>query len=61
MEEFHWTPQEIAQIPYKKLQKILILRNQRGVALEAKDNLEKAKRDLKMMASGQVKRMYRNV
>jgi len=29
METFHWLPQDIAKIPYKKLQKIMLIRKHR--------------------------------
>jgi len=35
MEKFHWTPQEIDQIPVGKLQRLFVVMNQRDVSHEA--------------------------
>ena len=34
MERFHWTPQQIADIPAKKLRKLFSVMNQRRVTTE---------------------------
>ena len=35
MEKFGWTPMEIAQIPYKKIQEIFMVLNQREISSES--------------------------
>ena len=35
MEKFHWTPQEIGEIPYGKLQRLFAVMNQRENSREA--------------------------
>ena len=35
MEKFNWTPQEIAKIPYKKIQEIFLILNQRDASSKA--------------------------
>jgi hypothetical protein len=61
IEEFHWTPQQIAQIPYKKLQKLFIVRNQKYTTQETKANLEKFKQQNQSVGRGQVRRYTREV
>lgn len=40
MEKFHWTPQEIAKIPYKWIQKFYLFENTRINATETKKELQ---------------------
>jgi len=62
IEEFHWTPQQISEIPYKKLQRLLAVKNQKNATAESKINVEKFKQEYgKMTRSGQVKRYIREV
>jgi len=42
-EDYGWTPPEIDEIPYKKLQTILLLRRLRNEATNKRLNTEKAK------------------
>lgn len=56
MEEFHWTPQQIAEMPYKKLQKIILIMNQKNIAHQTKSNIEKTKTNFSSR-SGQSKRI----
>jgi len=60
MEEFHWTPQEIAKIPYKTLQRINLVRNQKHAVQQTKANIDKFKSE-QSRGSGQSKRSYREV
>ena len=62
IEEFHWTPQEVAQIPYKKMQKLLIVRNQKYTTQETKANLDNFRKENKFTtARGQTRRYTREV
>lgn len=62
MDEYHWLPQEIAKIPYKKLQKILIIKNQKNASTQNKMNIEKFKREHQHTSgSGQNRRFTREV
>jgi len=45
MEKYHWLPQDIAKIPYKKIQKILLIGRQRMEERQTKAETEKAKRE----------------
>ena len=45
MEEYHWLPKDVAEIPYKKMQKILLIKKQKNAIMENKLNVEKLKRD----------------
>ena len=59
MEEFHWLPQDIAKIPYKKLQTFLIIRKQKNEAQSAKVQLESINQNNKARATsgqGQMRR-----
>ena len=43
MEEFHWTPEQIANMSYKKIQQILILKNQRYEVQRINENISRTK------------------
>ena len=45
METFHWLPQDIAKIPYKKLQKIMLIRKHKNESIHAKAQMEKTKKE----------------
>ena len=49
MEEFHWLPQEIANIPYKTLQKLFIIQKQKVAAREVKVSTQKFKQQAQAM------------
>lgn len=65
MDEFHWTPDEISKIPYKKIQKLLAVRSAKHNAQEARvemDNVRRQMKDLtKTSGSGRTKRVTREV
>ena len=48
MEEYHWTPKQISEIPYKKIQKLFLMKNQKGIV----ENINRVKNQ---MQSGQNK------
>ena len=43
MEQYHWLPHEIAEIPYKKLQKLFIIKRQKGESAQHRANVAKFK------------------
>jgi len=57
--EFHWLPQDIAKIPYKKMQMILFILKQKADALESRRVIERAKSEVKSRVGG--KRSIREV
>lgn len=61
MEEFHWLPHEIARIPYKKIQEILIIKNQKNSSSQTKLELSKIKNQNSSMGRGQSRRFTREV
>ena len=61
MEKYHWLPQDIAKIPYKKIQKIRVIEKQRGAAQESRMNKEKFKSQQQSISSGRTKRFTREV
>ena len=61
MEEFHWLPKEIAEIPYKTLQKFFIIRQQRQNVSQNKQAVAAFKNQHQSRGSGQSKRFYREV
>ena len=62
MEEFHWTYSEIQQFPYKRLQELFVIRNQKQAAMETKRHIEEFKnRHSGTSSRGQGKRMYREL
>ena len=56
IEEFHWLPSDIDKIPYKKLQKLFIIRREKGAAQQTKVNVKNSHSS----RSGQRKR-YREI
>jgi len=61
METFNWLPQDIEKIPYKKLQKIFLVRREKQVAIETKRAIEQVKSENNPVtnARGQSKRYRR--
>jgi hypothetical protein len=47
MEKFHWLPQDIAKIPFKKLQEMLLFMEVKGNAEEQRQAVDKAKSELR--------------
>ncbi len=61
MEAFNWLPQDIDKIPYKKLQKIFLVRREKNAAVQTKIALEKVKAEnAPVKGRGQTKR-YRTL
>ena len=52
IDEFHWTPQEISKIPYKKLQILFLTRKHKNNAIESKRSLEEFKNKEKLKRKG---------
>ena len=48
MEEYKWTPKQIAEIPYKKIQALFLMRSQRAEA----ENVNQQRRQLENMQKG---------
>lgn len=62
IEKHHWLPQDIAKIPYKKLQEHLFIQRQKNVNNETRANIQKAKNNMpKMTGSGKMKKFTREV
>ena len=57
IDEYHWLPQDVAKIPYKKIQKLLLFKRQRTEMTQSKTNIVKAK----LSVSGKSKKSYREV
>lgn len=47
MDEYHWTPNEIAKIPYKKIQTLFLVKNQKTEIETIQSNLQKMKKENK--------------
>ena len=43
MEQYHWLPDQIAKIPYRKMQELLIIKKQKNETLETQANIAKFK------------------
>jgi hypothetical protein len=52
IEEFHWLPQDVAKIPYRKLQEFFLIRREKRHARVVKSNLQ----DLKQQVDSSAKR-----
>jgi hypothetical protein len=60
METYHWLPQDIAKIPYKKLQELMFIKRQISINQETKVNIKKAENE-HSVSSGQGKRIVRTL
>ena len=58
MDEYHWTPNEISKIPYKKIQKLFLVRNQKAEVESVKSNLQKIKSENKARGSQRGSRKF---
>lgn len=56
IEEFHWLPQDIAKIPYRKLQEFFIVRREKKVARNAKIAVQEFKQEVNSSAQRGQKR-----
>jgi len=57
IEEFHWLPQEIAKIPYRKLQEFFLVRREKNNARRAKAAVDSFKQQVNLSAKrGQQRR-----
>jgi len=61
MESYHWLPSEIAQIPYKKLQKLFIIRRGKSAATQSRIQTNQVRQNQHTSGRGQFKRSYREV
>jgi hypothetical protein len=43
MEEFHWTPKQISEIPYKNIQKIILIKNQKYETQRINENIARSR------------------
>jgi len=58
MDEYHWLPWEIDRLPYKKLQKLLIIKKHKAAVMETKAQTEQFKAQHSKRRSG---KSYREV
>ena len=52
IEAFHWLPQEIAKIPYRKLQKLFMIRKEKDEVRHTKSSMEAFKAQHSGTSSG---------
>lgn len=61
IEQHHWLPQDIAKIPYKRLQEHFLIMKQKNAVMQNKINTQKFKQQNMSSGSGQMKRFVREV
>ena len=61
MEEFHWTPNQIAEIGFKDLQKINIIRSHKHAISENKSKVDSWKNTHSSSGQGQHRRFTREI
>lgn len=62
IEEYHWLPQDLEKIPYKKLQTLFMYRKQKSEFSQHKANIDKFKSQAgKGGHRGGMKKFYRDV
>jgi hypothetical protein len=44
MEEYHWTPMQISQLPYKWVQRYFIINKYKGAAIDTKRQIDEFKK-----------------
>jgi len=60
VEQYHWTYNQIQEIPYKKLQELFIIKRQKNEVAQTKINIQKAKQQVGQ-GTGKMKKFYREV
>jgi len=63
IEEYHWLPQDIAKIPYRKIQTILAFKKQKTAISQTKSNINKFKSEAGAQGTrrGGMKKTFREV
>ena len=61
IEQHHWLPQDIAEIPYKRLQEHFLIVKQKNVVTQSKANIQKAKQQNINRNGGQMKSFVREI
>ncbi len=61
MEEFHWTPKQISEIPYKKIQQIFLIRNQKVAVENINVSRRQLESEMKSMGTGRGRKFTREV
>ena len=61
IEKYHWLPQEIAEIPYKKLQEHRFIQSQKDVQVEIRKKTAEASDKAKRGGAGGVKKFTREI
>lgn len=52
MEQYHWLPTDIAKIPYRKLQKLFIIKKQKSESAQHQANIVKFKQQHSQQTRG---------
>jgi len=61
IDAYHWTFEEIDQIPYRRLQQHFMIKKQREEVNQHRASVQKFKSEQTTRSSGQSKRFYREV
>ena len=61
IEKHHWLPQDIAKIPYRKLQEHLLIQRQKTANLQSKVNISKSRSNLAQTGGGKMKSFVREI
>jgi len=61
IEEYHWLPQDIAKIPYKRLQEHFLIKRQKNANAAQKMQVQKFKANAQSVGSGQRRTFVREV
>ena len=61
IEEYHWTPKQIAEIPYKKIQKLFLIKKQKNEAENVNRTMSQLKSQQNSMARGGGFKGYREL
>ena len=61
METFHFTPKQIAEIPMKKIQEIMLIKGVKNEAIEVRMKLDQVKAQARSAGRGQSRKGYREV
>jgi len=61
IDEYHWLPQDIDRIPYKRIQAMMLIKKQKSEAAVATQAISKFKQEHSSKGKGQSKRFLKQI
>lgn len=61
IEQYHWTPKQINEIPYKKIQQIFLIINQKHAVDRINSSRKQLESQTRSSGNGRGRKMYREI